>query len=266
MKLLIFWDVYGRVWRAWLKKELPGLIEKYKPDFVVANVDNISSWRWAIEKHVLELASYWVDIMTSWDHIFDNYIKIKDYLAKSDSKLVRIANFYDDKSLEWTWYKIFEKNGKKLLIIHLQWEIFMAHRVFNPFIKAKEILEIYKNENIDAIVIDFHKETTAEWYGLLNALDWEVSFIFWSHTHVQTNDDIIFPKWTWFINDAWMNWPLYSVIWADFQSVKDRFMTWIWKWKIEQCTDSNYQVCWAYVEIWDDKKCEKIEKIRILWK
>jgi calcineurin-like phosphoesterase len=38
----------------------------------------------------------------------------------------------------------------------------MSHRVFNPFIKAKEILEIYKNENIDAIVIDFHKETTAE--------------------------------------------------------------------------------------------------------
>ncbi len=29
MKLLIFWDVFGRVWREWLKKELPGLVKKY---------------------------------------------------------------------------------------------------------------------------------------------------------------------------------------------------------------------------------------------
>ena len=60
-----------------------------------------------------------------------------------------------------------------------------------------------------------------------------------------------------------MNWPLYSVIWADFESVKKRFLTWIWKWKITQSLDNNYVVSWALVEIWDDMKCENIEKIRI---
>ncbi len=75
MKILIFWDVYGRIWRKWLKAELPWLKEKYNPDFVIANIENCTSWRWPIEKHVIELEKLWIDIMTSWDHVFDNYQK-----------------------------------------------------------------------------------------------------------------------------------------------------------------------------------------------
>jgi calcineurin-like phosphoesterase len=136
MKVLIFWDVYGRIWRNALLKELPALREKYSPDFVVTNVDNISSGRWAIEKHILELEEVYVDIMTAWDHIFDNFDKVKDYLSKNDSRLLRFANLYNAE-IPWVWEKVFEKNGKKLLVIHLQWEIFMNHKVFSPFLKAK---------------------------------------------------------------------------------------------------------------------------------
>lgn len=262
LKILIFWDVYWRIWRKALKKEIPNLKKKYNPDFIIANVDNISSGRGAIEKHILELEKSWVDIMTSWDHIFDNFSKIKDYLSKPDSNLLRIANLYDN-SIEWKWYKIFEKKWKKLLLIHLQWEVFMNHRVYNPFLKADEILEEFKNENLDWIIIDFHKEASAEWYWLLNYLYSKVSFIFGTHTHIQTNDEIILPSGSWYISDVWMNWPLYSVIWADFDSVRNRFLTWISKWKIEQSLDENYIVNWVFVEIWEKIKCENIEKIRI---
>lgn len=268
MKILIFWDVYWRIWRAWLKKELASLKEKYKADFVIANVENATSWRWPIEKHVLELESFWIDAMTSWDHIFDNFDRIKDYLNKDNSKLIRAANFYENPDLEkiGKWYKILEKNWKKLLLIHLMWQVFMNHNVENPFYKVDEILEETKNENLDGIVIDFHKETTAEWYWLAFYLDWKVSFIFWTHTHIQTNDELILEKWTWLLSDVWMNWPLNSVIWADFESVKKRFLSWISKWKISQSLDKNYVVNWVFVEIWDDMKCKKIEKIRIRWK
>jgi hypothetical protein len=34
--------------------------------------------------------------MTSGDHIFDNFEKIKDYLLKKDSKLLSFANFYNE--------------------------------------------------------------------------------------------------------------------------------------------------------------------------
>jgi len=263
MKLLIFWDVYGRVGREWLRKELPKLMEKYNSDFVIANVDNVSSWRWAIEKHIIELEKIGVDIMTSWDHIFDNFEKIKDYLWKKDSHLIRCANFYEE-DLVWKWHKIFEKNWKKLLVIHMQWEVFMNHKVPNPFLKIREILDSYKWEKLDWIILDFHNEATAEAYGLVNYLDWDISFMFWTHTHVQTNDEIILKNWTGFICDVGMNWPLNSIIWADFESVKSRFLSWINKWKIEQSLDSTYLVSWVYVEIWDDMKCKKIEKIRII--
>lgn len=265
MKVLIFWDVYGRIWRKWLKKELPLLIKKYSPDFVIANVDNATSAKWIIEKHAIELEKMWIDIMTSWDHIFDNFGKIKDYLDDKNSKLLRVANYYNNE-IEWKWYKIFEKNWKKLLMIHLIWEVFMPWNYFNPFLKAKEILQEYKNEKIDGVIIDFHFEATAEWAWLAYYLDGDVSFIFWTHTHVQTNDDLILRKWTWFITDVWMNGPLYSIIWADFESVRPRFLEGIVRSKLEQSLDENYLVSWVYVEIGDDKKCKKIEKIKIKWK
>ena len=265
MKILVFWDVYWRIWRSALKKELPKLKEKYNPDFVVANIENATSWRWPIEKHALELESLWIDVMTSWDHVFDNMIKIKDYLDKIDSKLIRCANFIEYKgfTIPWKWYKIVEKNWKRLMVVHLIWEVFMNYKVTNPFHKIEEILEKTKWEKLDWIIVDFHKEATAEGYWLWYFLDWKISFLFWTHTHVQTNDELILPNGTWILSDVWMNWPLFSVIWADYQSVEKRFLTWIWKWKIEQCLDKNYVVSWVYVEIWEDMKCIKIEKVRI---
>lgn len=264
MKLLLFWDVYGRIWRAWLKKELPNLIKKYNPDFVLANVDNVSSARWAIEKHLVELEKIGIDIFTGWDHIFDNFLKIKDYLSKPDSKLLRFANMYDD-DLVWEWFRIFEKNGQRILVIHVQWEQFMPHKVSNPFKAVEKILSQVDPETYDGVILDFHKETTAEWYGMAHYLDWKLSFVFGTHTHIQTNDEMILKWWTWIISDLGMNWPINSVIWASFESVKDRFLTWINRWKIEQSLDWEYIVNWVYLEIWKDKLCSKIEKIKIRW-
>lgn len=265
MKILAFWDIYWRIGRTWLKIELPKLIKQYSPDFIIANADNLTSWRGPIEKHLLELEKMWIDIITSWDHIFDNFIKIEDYLAKSDSKLLRCANYYDS-WMTWTWEKIFEKNWKKLLAIHLQWEVFMNHKVANPFLCADQIIKKYNTSDYDGVVIDFHKEVTAEAYWLANYLDWKTSFIYWTHTHIQTNDEQILPNGTWFICDVWMNWSLNSVIWAEFESVRSRFIKGINKWKIKQSLDPNYLVSGAFVEIWEDKKCVKIEKIRLTWK
>jgi len=263
MKILIFWDVYWRIWRKALAKELPILKKKYNTDLVIANIENATSWRWPIEKHAIELEKLWIDIMTSWDHIFDNEDKIKNYLNKDDSKLIRPLNFYETEeySIPWKWYKILEKNWKKILVINLISETFMRFDVFNPFIKIQEFLKEL-DEKYDAIIIDFHKEVSSETYWLWYMLDWKVSLIYWTHTHMQTNDENILDNWTWIITDVWMVGPFPSVIWADFNSLKKRFLTWIWKWKIEQSLDNRYVVNWLFVEV-EDNKCKKIEKIRI---
>jgi calcineurin-like phosphoesterase len=38
-----------------LKKELPKLKQKFNPDFIIVNVENITSGRGPIEKHVKEI-------------------------------------------------------------------------------------------------------------------------------------------------------------------------------------------------------------------
>jgi calcineurin-like phosphoesterase len=98
-------------------------------------------------------------------------------------------------------------------------------------------------------------------------LDWKISFLFWTHTHIQTNDELVLPFWTGILTDVWMSWPLHSVIWADFEWVKPRFLSWVLSGKIDQALWNDYVVNACMVEI-DEKtrKCIDIEKIRIRWK
>lgn len=269
MKILVFWDVYGRIWRKALAKEIESLKRNYKPDFIICNIENCSSGRWPIEKHILELQELWIDICTGGDHIFDNVKSIKKILNDPDTTILRPANFYeqDHYNIPWIWYKIVEKWWKKLLVMHLMWQVFMNHHLYSPFLKCEEILSELKEKwlDFDASIIDFHCEASAEFYGMAHFIDGNVSAIFGTHTHVQTNDDMVLEKGTGMISDVWMNGPLYGVIGADYDSVRKRFLTWISKWLIEQSLDKNYVVSWVVFDVADDWLCRGVEKIRINW-
>lgn len=266
MKVLFFGDIYGRVGRKAFLKELPSLKEKYSPDFIIVNVDNITSGRGAVESHVQLLSDYGVDVCTGGDHIFDNFEAVRTYLESPKSNLLRPSNIYEtwDEEISGVGHKVFEKDGKKLLVIHLLGQIFMNHKVYNPFHHVEEVLQQYWD--VDGICVDFHKEATSEVQAMAMYLDGRVTFVWGTHTHVQTNDDHILPGETGMISDVGMNGPLYSVIGADFSSVRRRFLTGIEKGKIEQSLDKRYVVSWVYFET--EKvgiACKKLEKIRIYW-
>ncbi len=267
MKVLIFWDIYGRVGRNAFKKHFLSLKEKYNPDFVLVNPENISSGRGPIEKHMKELDALWgIDVYTSWNHIFDNYDDIKNYLEKPDSKLLRPANYYESEHLyiPGKGYKILEKNGLKLLVINIMSSVFMRDEVYNPFLKMDELLKTIDTSWLNGIIIDFHRETTSEIYAMGMFLDGKISFLYGTHTHIQTNDELILPQGSGLLTDVWMSGPLYSIIWADFEGIKSRFFGGILKGKIEQALDPNYVVSGCVVEIDEKtKKCLHIEKIRI---
>lgn len=269
MKVLIFWDIYGRVWRNAFKKHFLSLKQQYSPDFIFVNPENISSGRGPVMKHMKELdALGGIDVYTSGNHIFDNLEDLYDYLEAPDSKLIRPANFYESKHVHipWKWYKILEKNGKKILVVNLMSSIFMRDELYNPFLKIDELLETLHWEQFAWIFVDFHRETTSEIYAMSLFLDGRVSFVYGTHTHVQTNDELILPQWTWLLTDVWMSGPLYSVIWADFDGMKSRFLSWVARWKIEQSLDAAYVVSACCVEIDEETwKCLQIEKIRLRW-
>lgn len=269
MKVLIFWDIYGRLWRKAFIKEFGKLKKIHSPDLTIANIENITSWRGPASVHAEMIDDLWVDVMTGGDHIYDNMPDISKYFSKEDCKLIRPANFIDSKAypLFWEWYKIvISSTGERLLVVQLLWEVFMSHKVENPFHKIDIILESVDSSSYDICVVEFHRETTAELYGMAHYLNGRVALVYWTHTHIQTNDAHILSAWTWIIADIGMNWPFESIIWADFNSVKKRFLTWISRWKIEQQLQGKYIINALSVTL-NTKSglCEDIKNISFTW-
>jgi len=264
-KFLIFWDIFGRNWRRVLKKYLPELKKQYSPDFMIANSENMTTWRWAVVSHIQEMQELWFDCLTWWNHTFANLKDTREYLDSTEWIQIRPANYFEhpDYKVPGRGYKIVEKNWKKILVINLLGNAFMWWHVYNPFIKADEILgETWLD--FDAILVDFHRETTAESYVMSEYLDGRISLMYWTHTHIQTNDEHILKWWTAMITDIWMIGSFHSSLGQKFEWRIPWFITWInifsprnevdmWQWLRN----------WLYVEV-VDKKCIKIEKIRII--
>jgi calcineurin-like phosphoesterase len=40
-------------------------------------------------------------------------------------------------------------------------EIFMQHKVYNPFLRVEEILNKFNHIDFDGIILDFHKEVSS---------------------------------------------------------------------------------------------------------
>lgn len=266
IKLLVFWDIFWRNGRRLVNKFLPDLKRQYNPDFIIWNSENITSWKWPVLKHILEMKELGFDCLTWWDHTFGNIKDIRNYLEEKKSIQIRPLNYYESKfyKVPGNGYKIIEKAGKRLLVINIIWNIFMWGNTDNPFIIIDSLLEKFIDEKFDGIAVDFHRETTAEMYSMSEFLNGKISLIYGTHTHVQTNDEHILSKWSWMITDVWMVWPLHSSIGQTFETRLPQFISglnifWekpeqdLWLWCVN----------WIYVEI-SDFKCTKIEKIRII--
>lgn len=265
LKFVIFWDIFWRNWRRVLKKYISEIKNTYSPDFLIWNSENITSWRWPSLKHIMEMKEVGFDCLTGWNHTFANLKDINSYINSPESIQIRPANYYDhpDYKVPWRWYKIVEKKWSKVLVINIMSNVFIWGQLYNPFMKVKEILD-ETGLDFDAILVDFHRETTAESYVMSEYLDGKASVVYWTHTHIQTNDEHILDKWTGMITDVWMIWSFHSSLGQRFEDRLPQFLTWInifnskpeqdlWRWVLN----------WLYVEI-EKWKCIKIEKIKII--
>src|SRR3989338_7282593 len=115
MRILFFGDIFGRPGREALARVLPGLKEKYRPDIIICNGENLAHGAGAIESVVNEVLSAGVDIITSGNHIFDKP-NIADFMAR-DKRLIRPLNFEADSPGEG--FSIIEKNGVKAMVLNL---------------------------------------------------------------------------------------------------------------------------------------------------
>jgi hypothetical protein len=256
MKILFFGDVVGQPGRQAIKESLPQWQKKYQPDFVIANGDNLAHGKGITEKSLKELLEVGVDLVTSGDHIWSKKEAIT-LLENKEIPLIRPANFSDE--LPGQGYWLSQIRTKKILVINLIGRVFMKQQYDNPFKKADQILE-QEAEGVDAIIVDWHAEATAEKVCLGWYLDGRVSAVLGTHTHIPTADAQILPQGTAYISDVGMVGPKDSSLGADKDSTLESFLKQMpFRYQI---ADGPVEVDAVLVEIGKGGKAKKIKQLQ----
>src|SRR5260221_134146 len=109
LKVLFIGDISGSVGREVVKKVLPQIRNEYKPDLIIANVENAAGGIGVTREVIAELTSYGIDICTSGDHTFG----IKEFYDElsDDLPFIRPAN-YEAEGLPGVGYKVLDLGEK----------------------------------------------------------------------------------------------------------------------------------------------------------
>ena len=197
----------GRPGRRAVEERLPRLREELGLDFVVANGENAADGLGITPKIADQLLAAGVDVITLGNHVWRRR-EIIPYLSGTD-RVIRPANLAAS-SPGRGWTVGSARDGTKVGVINLLGDLFMAPAV-TPFEIVDGLVEEAKRET-PVILVDFHGEATSEKVALARYLDGQVTAVFGTHTHVQTNDARVQPGGTAAISDAGMTGPHDSVI------------------------------------------------------
>ncbi len=217
MRILFLGDIIGKPGRRSVKRFLSQK-EQLGINLVIANVEN-SAGGFGITPPVFnELREIGIDIMTSGNHIWDKKEGAK-LLDEYPEVIIRPANYPPGvRGKGWAVRKV---GGFNIAIVNLQGRVFMDP-IDDPLRKAEGILAEIRGVS-DIIIVDFHAEATAEKYALGWYLDGKVTAVIGTHTHVQTADERLLRKGTFFISDAGMCGSVDSVIGTRIEDALYRF-------------------------------------------
>ena len=202
-----------------VRELLPGIIEKYWIDFVVANCENAAAGFGVTAEIVEELYASHIDVLTSGNHIWDKkevMTFVEDY-----ETLLRPANYPEGAPGRGS-VVIPAPDGSPIGVINLAGRIFM-NPLDCPFRTAEREIE-KMGKKARTIIVDMHAEATSEKIAMGWYLDGRVSAVLGTHTHVQTADERILPEGTAYITDVGMTGPFDSVIGIKKESILQRFL------------------------------------------
>ncbi len=203
INILFIGDIIGKTGRNALSKDIKNLKEIYKPDFIIANGENIAGGFGITKKTTDFLFSMGIGCITTGNHVWDN----KEYVELlTDPRILRPMNYSSE--LPGKGVSKFKCNDIEIEVLNLCGRIFMQP-IDCPF----KTVDIYLSENSSMIrIVDFHAEATAEKQSFGFFLDGRVSAVIGTHTHCQTSDERILENGTGFITDVGMTGSFNSII------------------------------------------------------
>lgn len=222
VKILGIGDIVGKPGRNIIRDRLKRFVADQHIDFVVGNGENLSGGSGIMPYEADEMFLSGVHVITGGDHVWGKK-EIIPYIDQQP-RLLRPANYPPENP--GRGHTIMEAaNGVKVGVIHVQGRVFMNNMQADcPFKAARRLCdEILKTTPV--IVVDMHAEATSEKIAIGWYLDGTASFIFGTHTHIQTADERILPNGTAYITDAGMTGPYESVIGRKTDRVLHKFLT-----------------------------------------
>jgi 2',3'-cyclic-nucleotide 2'-phosphodiesterase len=219
LSVLFIGDVVGDPGISILKKELSGLIDKFKAEFVIINGENACGGKGITEEEAKVFFELGAHVITTGNHVWDNW-RAKPLLA-SNANIVRPLNYPSGNAGKgFLLYKLNEEIT--VGVLQLQGRTFMQ-AIDCPF-KAADFGLKHLSEKTQFIIVDFHADATAEKYSMAWYLDGKVSALLGTHTHIPTADACILPNGTAYITDVGMTGPYDSVVGLKKEIAMKRFL------------------------------------------
>ncbi len=219
LNILFVGDIVGEAGLKIFAERLPKLKETIEIDFTIVNAENAAKGKGLTEKEASLLFETGADLLTSGNHIWDNWSAKK--LLSENPKILRPLN-YPSGNVGYGYSVETLKDGFRLCVLNLQGRTFMQ-TIDCPFRAADFVLKSVADK-ADAVVVDFHADATAEKISMARYLDGRAAAVFGTHTHVPTADAQILPKGTAYITDVGMTGPYDSVVGMKKEQAVRRFL------------------------------------------
>ncbi|MBV9471411.1 MAG: YmdB family metallophosphoesterase, partial [Solirubrobacterales bacterium] len=206
MSILFVGDIVGGIGRRTLAALLPSLRERFSPDFLVVNGENVAGGLGITRKLAEQLFADGADVITLGNHAY-RHREVYPYLDQ-EPRIIRPANFL--RSQPGHGSCVVTSDGVRLGVLSLSGNLFMDPN--RPaFAEADAALSGLRGE-VDHLLVDMHAEATSEKVGMGCHLDGRVTAVVGTHTHVPTADARVLPGGTAYITDVGMTGPRGGVI------------------------------------------------------
>ncbi|MBB5752619.1 TIGR00282 family metallophosphoesterase [Prosthecomicrobium pneumaticum] len=222
MRLLFLGDMVGRAGRNVVVERLPGLVERWRLDFVVVNGENAAGGFGITEEIVQQTLDAGADVITTGNHAFDQ--KEALVFAARQDRFLRPVN-YPPGTPGRGAFLYPARNGARVLVVNAMGRVFMD-QLDDPFAAIdRELAACPLGEQADAVLIDFHAEATSEKQAFAAYVDGRATVVVGTHTHVPTSDHRILPGGTAYQSDAGMCGDYESVLGMEKDEPIRRFVT-----------------------------------------
>lgn len=218
MNILIVGDVYSKLGRSALERNLKKIREEKTINLLIVNGENTSHGKGLNENHYKWYMNLGVSVLTLGNHSFQNRGIFK--FIDEVNNLVRPYNLPE--GTRGKGYCTINYNGISITVLQMMGTVFMNNDSLRSTFEATE--EILNNTNSDIYICDFHGEATSEKIAYALHFDGRIQIIYGTHTHVQTSDLRLLPKGSAYITDVGMTGALNGVIGTKASIIIDRFI------------------------------------------